>query len=375
MARYTDKKVLIRVEFNVPLDKKGKIKDNSRIKRAIPTIKKILSQKPRQLIIMTHLGRPKNKETHLKTDILAKELETLLRRKVYKTDYCGENPLPTKNIIMLENLRFYEGEKKGSRKFAKQLASLADIYVNESFGTCHRKDSSMYLVPQYFPENRRFAGELLKNEIKKLDKVNKSKNITVMVGFAKISDKIKILSKLLKKSDKTLIGGLVVFSFLKAKGYKVGKVECSEEDVQLAKKLLKKHADRIILPTDFTGKKGKRKYECSHDNIPDDFIGYDIGGNSIELFKNTLKSSKLVFWNGPLGYFEKKPFDHATNKISEYLAKNSQNIKTVIGGGDTASAVYESGFANKMYHISTGGGASLEYIEKGTLPALKWLKV
>ncbi len=376
---FKDKKVLMRVELNVPLTKTGKISDDTRILSTLPSIKKILKENPKQLILMFHLGRPKDREKILQTDVVAKKLEELLNRKVEKVNHCGEEPITSKNkIIVLENLRFYDGEKKGTLAFAKQLKNIADVYVNESFGTCHRKDSSMYVVPKLFGKDKIFLGDLVKTEVSKLKLVEdsaKKKELTVIVGFAKISDKIMFLEKLLKKSNKVLVGGLVVFTFLKAKGLNIGRVTVDESEVAYAKTLLTKYSKKLVFPIDFKGLDGNNKLKTSSfDNIPSDFIGYDLGNKSIELFCKELDTSKVVLWNGPLGYFEKKPFDNATNKVSEFLSKNSKKINTIIGGGDTASAVKKSGFSEKLFHISTGGGASLEFIEKGTLPALKFFK-
>lgn len=372
--KFTNKKVLVRVEYNVPLNKKGQITDNARILASIPTLKKILKDKPKQLIIMTHLGRPKLEklDKNLKTDVLAKELENLLKRKVTKVDHQGEEPLPDKPIIFLENLRFDPGEKSGDTTFAKQLAELCDVYVNESFGTSHRKDASMYVVPKYVKKT--VAGELLQSEIKKLGEVTKSKDLTVIVGFAKISDKIVVLKKLLVKSKQVFIGGKVVFAFLKAQGLSIGDVEIDPADVKIAKSLLKKYSKKMIMPVDFVGPKNGKKTTVDADAIPKGFLGFDVGPKTIELWKKELLKSKLVFWNGPLGFFEKKPYDKATNEITQFLAISNSSIKTIVGGGDTASAIKASGFAKDMYHISTGGGASLEFIEKnGKLPALKWV--
>lgn len=372
--KFTNKKVLMRVEFNVPLTKSGQIADDSRIVATLPSINKILEDKPKQLILMFHLGRPKNCDANLSSNKVAERLGELLKRKVVKVNHCGEIDIPDNyKIVVLENLRFYSGEKAGDVKFSKRLASLADVYVNESFGTSHRKDSSVYVIPKFFEKKNRCMGLLLKNEVKKLSLVEKSKNLTVIVGFAKISDKITFLEKLLKKSEKVLIGGLVIFTFLKAQGLSVGDVKVDDLEVKIAQDLLKKYGGKIITPVDFKGRDKLGKLVCvPFDQIPSGFIGYDLGPKSIQLFCESLRSSKLVFWNGPLGRFEVKPFDKSTNEISKFLADNNRKIKTVIGGGDTAFAIKKSGYGENMYHISTGGGASLMFIEKGALPALKW---
>lgn len=374
--KYTNKKVLMRVEFNVPLTKSGKISDDTRIRAVIPSIKDILKDKPKQLILMFHLGRPKNRDKIFETTVVAGHLATLLKRKVTKVNHCGELSLPDNyKIVVLENLRFYEGEKLGSAKFSKQLASLADVYVNESFGTCHRKDASMFVVPKYFDKNKRVMGPLVKTEIKKLGLVNRSTSLTTIVGFAKISDKIHLLDKLLKESKQMLMGGLVIFTFLKAQGLSVGTTKVLPAEVQIANRLINTHGSKIILPVDFRGRDASGKLiTVPFDKIPRGFTGLDIGPKSIKLFSAALESSKVVFWNGPLGYFEKKPFDKGTNEIIKVLAMRSSKTKSIVGGGDTVSAVKKSGLAGKFYHISTGGGASLALIDKGTLPALKWFK-
>ena len=369
---YKDKRVLVRVEYNVPLDKKGNITDNGRILASIPTLKAILKEKPKQLILVTHLGRPKEGQDNsfLKTDVLAKELEQILKRNVLKVDNHGEKELPSSKIVFLENLRFDPREKKGNAAFAKQLASLCDIYVNESFGTSHRKDASMYVVPKYV--KKVIPGILLKDEVKKLKEVTSSKELTVIVGFAKVSDKIGVLKTLLKKAHKVFVGGKVLFAFLKAQDLDIGAVEVANEDVLIAKKLLKAYKKKILLPVDVTGPLQGKKRTFLIDEIPNGFQGFDVGPKTIQLWKKELLKSKVVFWNGPLGFFEKPPFNIGTNEIAQFLAISSTSIKTIIGGGDTALAIKQSGFAKSFYHISTGGGASLEFIEKnGKLPALK----
>lgn len=364
-AKIRGKRVLIRVEYNVPL-KNGNIKDDKRIRESIPTIEFILSKKPKQIILMTHLGRPKERNPELSTKHLAKKLARLLKKKVTYVNHAGENPLPTSEIILLENLRFYEGEQSGDPRFAKQLAKLGDFYVNESFGTCHRKDASMYVVPKFMKD--RYAGFLLEQEIKKLSLVLEPKRpFYTIVGFAKIGDKIKILEKLLKKSDKVFLAGAVVFNFLRAKGFETGASLVDEKSIEIAKKLLK-YEDKIIYPLDFVGLVNGNLKTFNFSSIAKNFIGYDIGPKSINLFEKELANAKTIFWNGPLGMFEQKPFDKSTKVLGKYLSglKN----KTIVGGGDTAAALKNF----KFYHSSTGGGAALEFIEKGSLPALKWIK-
>lgn len=364
-ARLAGKRVLVRVEYNVPL-KNGKITDDSRIKASIPTLQYILSKKPKQLILMTHLGRPKGKDPALSTNVIVKRVSSLLKRKVIHANNVEHPVLSSAEIIFLENLRFYDEEKKGNVAFSKKIAELGEVYVNESFGTCHRKDASMYVVPKYIKE--RYAGFLLEKEIEKLSEaLAPKKPFYVLVGFAKIGDKIKILEKLLKKADKIILGGAIVFNFLRAKGFETGKSLIDENSITLAKKLLK-YENKLIFPVDFVGTEKNKLKKYDFDNMPKEFIGFDVGPKSISLFKKELKKAKTILWNGPLGMFEKKPFDKATTSVAKFLSK--QKVKTIVGGGDTAAAVK----GVKLYHISTGGGASLEFIEKSTLPALKWVK-
>lgn len=381
------KKVFLRVDFNVPLNGK-KISDDLRIQNALPTIIKLLQKNPKQLIIGTHLGRPKPGSGPEKLQLFSLEpIAKHLAKQLKKTVYFHANtlaPIESKEkIVLLENLRFYEGEKKGTLSFAKTLASHADIYVDDAFGTAHRKDASVYALAKLLPNG---MGLLMEKEIENVH-LNHYKPIVAIFGAAKIKDKLPLFKKLLAKVDKLILGGGVVFTFLKAGGIEVGKSLVEEEMVEEAKKLLAKYSKKIIFPTDFVGstpaqlkkwstfsaaeKKEKIKL-VPVEKIPKSFACYDVGPQSLKLFKAVLSNSKTVIWNGPLGLFEVKPYNKATNDLVKFIAESS--LVSIVGGGDTASAVRKTKYANKFSHISTGGGASLELLAGNKLPAIEVLK-
>lgn len=381
------KKVFLRVDFNVPL-KKSKISDDLRMQNALPTIKKILAAKPKQLIIGTHLGRPKPGSGK---DVLepytlkpiAKHLSKLLNKSVYFHANALSPVEVTTKIVLLENLRFYEGEKKGSLSFAKLLASHAQIYVNDAFGTAHRKDASVYALAKLLPGG---IGLLMEKELKHVH-LNQKKPVVAIFGAAKIKDKLPILKKLLLKVDKVILGGGVVFTFLKAGNIEIGKSLVEEEMVVEAKKLLKKYSHKLIFPMDFVGstpaKFAKWNYYSSNEkktflktvsveSIPKSIACYDVGPKSVKLFKAVLSNAKTVIWNGPLGVFEIKPYDKSTNNLIKFIAESK--LVSIVGGGDTASAIRKTKFVNKFTHISTGGGASLQLLAGVKLPAIEILK-
>ncbi len=376
------KKVFIRCDFNVPL-KNGNVTDVYRIINALPTIKYVLAQKPRQIILASHLGRPTpgagliNKAYSLRS--VAKELSKLLKRTVVFHPLLDEPIVSTQKIVLLENLRFYAGEKKGSVIFARKLAQFADVYIDDAFGTAHRKDASVYALPKLLPHA---GGLLMQKELANVH-LHHKKPIIAIFGAAKITDKLPLFKKLLSKVDKVILGGGVVFTFMKAGGMEIGKSLVEENMVPEAKKLLKQYAKKIIFPTDFVvasvskfkGKKNVEKKDIavvSFDAIPKNKAAYDVGPKSVHLFNAVLRNAKTVVWNGPLGVFEVKPFDKSTNEIAKFLAQ--QNITTIIGGGDTASAIRKTPYAKQMTHISTGGGASLQLLAGKKLPAVEVLQ-
>ncbi len=380
---FSKKNVLARFDFNVPV-KNGTISDPTRIDLSLKTIKRILDDDPAHLILMSHLGRPEgrvNKKLSLLpvAEYLAEKLDAEVLLTESSLDRGIKTLLNLKNnkIILLENLRFHKEEEAGDLNFAKSLASYADIYVNDAFGTAHRKHASTYHINHYF-KNKAIAGYLLQSEIKALEKVveNPTSPFVAIIGGAKVSDKIKIIERLLTSVDKLIIGGAMAYPFLKAKGHAIGQSLCADEDVLLAKKILSSpHAkSKIILPLDHivSQKLGGAPLANPEINISESTIGLDIGPKSISLFKSVIANAKTILWNGPMGLFEDKNFSLGTFEMANSLAKSS--AFTLVGGGDSVAAINEAGLAQKISHVSTGGGASLEFIENGTLPGIQALK-
>ena len=365
-AKIKDKRVLLRLDLNVPLDNKGNITDDSRIRKSLPTINYILKKNPKQIIIMSHLGRPKGKIiSKFKLTKVARRLKNLLKQEVTKTRDCINIKLPSTKIVVLENLRFHKEEKKNNKAFAKKLSQYADIYINDAFGTAHRKHASNNAITRFLPS---YAGMLIKKELEKLNLRKSKKPIVAILGFAKLSDKIDLLKVLLKKVDKVIFAGLVTFTFLKAQGYNTGKTPIDAKKLRTAKLLLKKYKNKIVLPVDVKVaiNESSKPMTVSIKNIPDKYIGYDIGPESFKLFTKNLSKAKTIFWNGPLGMFENRNYARSTHKMAKYLSK--KRARVIVGGGDTANAVKR--FEKDFYHISTGGGASLELISGKKLPAI-----
>jgi phosphoglycerate kinase len=379
---FSGRRVLVRVDFNVPLDENLQITDDTRIRMAIPTLKHIADNGGR-LIIMSHLGRPKGQPVEkysLKSVI--DHLSKLLGKPVkFAEDCIGEkaqsvvNSLANGEVALLENLRFHKEEEKNDPAFAKALASLGEIYVSDAFGTAHRAHASTAGIADTLPA---YAGFLMEKEINYLGKVTSSPDrpMVAVMGGAKVSDKIQVIEHLLEKVDSLLIGGGMAFTFLKAQGYNIGKSLCEEDKLDLALKLIEKAKNsgkKIMLPTDVVTaaeiKEGTATKTVSIKDIPADELGLDIGPESIEAFANELKAAKTVLWNGPMGVFETKPFDVGTRKIAEILAQ--LDATTVVGGGDSVAAIEQMGAADKVSHVSTGGGACLEFLEGKTLPGIE----
>jgi phosphoglycerate kinase len=384
-AQLDGKRVLARFDFNVPLDKEdsSKINDTSRIDLALPTIKLILESGAKQLTLMSHLGRPNGKfdpkfSMEPVATYLAQKLGTdvILSERAVDAGVKDLLSLNTTKIVLLENLRFHPEEESDDEEFAGKLSQYGEVYVNDAFGAAHRKHASVHVINKYFTA-RSFGGLLLKKEITALDTIlnQPKKPFVAVVGGAKVSDKIKTIEKLIVSVDSLIIGGAMAYPFLKAKGHDVGTSLCSDEDILLAQKIIK--ADKgfkIKLPTDHIVSKefGGKPVICNSTNIPADSMGLDIGPSSINLFSGILKEAKTVLWNGPMGLFENADYAKGTMAIAE--AMSCSEAYTLVGGGDSVSAVNKSGFAEKFSHISTGGGASLEYIEKGELPGVKALR-
>lgn len=378
------KKVLARFDFNVPLDKSSNITDTTRIDNALDTIRYILDSGCERLIIMSHLGRPKG-EVNLDYSLepVAKYLAEKLEEEILLTESCLDRGLRTllslnqNKIIMLQNVRFHKEETANDHEFAKTLASYGDVYINDAFGTAHRKHASTYQINAFFNENQRAAGFLVRSEIQALEKiVTKPKPpFVAIVGGAKVSDKIQIIDELLSNVDSLLIGGAMAYPFLKAKGIEIGKSMCSDEDVVLAKKILNSPSKfKIVLPIDHVASTSfdGSPTQVDREHIFDDMMGLDIGPKTLGLFRQKLSGSQTVLWNGPMGLFENDDYANGTNGVAKILSALS--AYTLIGGGDSVSAVVKSGLADKMSHISTGGGAALEYIEKSELPGIQALK-
>lgn len=382
-ADITDKRVIARFDFNVPL-KDGEITDTTRVDSALPTIKHILENGAKTLVLMSHLGRPKGKvNMNYSLEPVATYLAKQLGQEVILSESCVDRgiktlqTLPQTKIILLQNLRFHPEEESGDLEFAKTLASYGDIYVNDAFGTCHRKHASTYQINHFF-KNKAYGGLLIEQEITALNKVveKPAKPFIAIVGGAKVSDKIKIIKSLLISVNELIIGGAMAYPFLKAKGYEIGKSLCSDDDVALAKSLLKADSgNKIVLPLDHITSLefGGTPIGCDDINIPDDQMALDIGPSTVNLYSEKLRQGKTILWNGPMGIFENKAYANGTFSIATVLSK-LESAFTLIGGGDSVAAINKSGLADKINHISTGGGASLEYIENGTLPGIQALK-
>jgi len=382
-AELQDKRVLARFDFNVPLNG-HEITDTTRIDSALETIQYILDNGAKTLVLMSHLGRPKGeRKMEFSLEPVATYLAEKLGLDVVLTESCKDKgiktllELPQTKVILLENLRFHPEETSNDLDFARTLSNYGDIYVNDAFGAAHRKHASTYGINTYF-ERRAYGGFLMKREIEALKKVlDKPKHpFTAIVGGAKVSDKIKIIETLLTSVDNLLIGGAMAYPFLKAQGHEVGTSLCADEDVALAKKILKStSAGKILLPVDHicSTEFGGKPLPCSEVNIPEGQMGLDIGESTIALFREKLSSSKTVLWNGPMGLFENKGYEKGTFSVANILAE-LEDAFTLVGGGDSVSAVNKSGLAEKMSHVSTGGGASLEFIENGSLPGVQALR-
>ena len=379
-----DKRVLVRVDFNVPQDDAGKITDDTRIRAALPTIR-YLAEHDAKVILMSHLGRPKGKvDEKWRLNPIAERLSELLGKPVQKVDeVVGPNvqaavdALPSGGILLLENVRFQPGEEKNDPEFAKELANLGELFVNDAFGAAHRAHASTEGVAHYLPA---VTGYLLGTEIDVLGNAlsNPQRPFVAILGGAKVADKIGVIESLLPKVDALVIGGGMAYTFLKAQGYEIGKSLLDAGHLEKAAETLKS-GKRIELPVDVVVtdnfKNPTKKETVAADAIPADLEGVDIGPKTIEKFQNLLKDAKTVIWNGPMGVFENPQFAVGTRAVAEILAEIAgKGANVIIGGGDSAAAVEQMGLADKMTHISTGGGASLEFLEGKTLPGVAALQ-
>ena len=376
------KRVLVRADFNVPVDDAGNITDDTRIRAALPTIN-YLKDNGAKVILSSHFGRPKGVDDKLRLTPVAKRLSEVLGQEVKKPSDCiGEEvesavaAMQNGDVLLLENVRFYKEEEKNDPEFAKKLAANADLYVNDAFGTAHRAHASTEGVTKYLKPS--VAGFLIQKELEYLQNAieNPQRPLAAIIGGSKVSSKIGVIETLLEKCDKLFIGGGMIFTFYKARGLNVGKSLVEEDKLELAKSLEAKAKERgvqLLLPTDVVVADkfdaNANSQTVSIENIPDGWMGLDIGPDSVKMFQEALADCKTVIWNGPMGVFEFDKFAVGTEAIAHTLA-NKKDAVTIIGGGDSVAAVEKVGVADKMSHISTGGGASLELLEGKELPGI-----
>ncbi|TKB98252.1 phosphoglycerate kinase [Pedobacter cryotolerans] len=384
---FKDKKALIRVDFNVPLDKEFNITDDKRMRAAMPTITKILNDGG-SVVLMSHLGRPKGgPEDKYSLKHILGDLSRMLDLEVkFATDCIGadaekqaKNLFPGE-VLLLENLRFHPQEEKGDVAFAEKLSKLGNVYVNDAFGTAHRAHASTTIIAQFFP-NAKYFGYLMAEELKNAEKVNHgaAKPFTAIMGGAKVSDKILLIESLLDKVDNLIIGGGMAYTFAKAQGGEIGTSLLEEDRMALCLELMDKAKAKgvnLILPVDtviadkFDNDAAKDQVDSGH--IPADWMGLDIGTKSVELFTETIKNSKTLLWNGPMGVFEMANFEQGTKAIAEAVVAATKNgAFSLIGGGDSAAAIAKFGLEDEVSYVSTGGGALLEYMEGKELPGVK----
>lgn len=405
---FTGKRAIVRVDFNVPLNESFQITDDTRIRAAIPTLKKVL-ERGGSLIVMSHLGRPKGPTDKYSLKHIIPAIEAKLGISVkFAPDCMGDEAaqlsatLKPGEVLLLENLRFYaeeEGKPRGlaedisdeekkaakakmkeqQKEFTKRLASYADCYINDAFGTAHRAHASTALIAKYFPNNKMF-GYVMEGEIKAIDKVLKSPEhpVTAIIGGAKVSSKIAIIEKLFDVCDNMIIGGGMVFTFIKAQGGKIGNSLCEDDQIDLALSILEKakakgvklyYSGEVVAADAFSN--DANTIVCKDSEIPDGWLGMDAAPSTLKEWEEVLRSSKTVLWNGPVGVFEMEKFAAGTKTIATLLAQiTSTGVFTLVGGGDSVAAVTQMGFADKVSYVSTGGGAMLEYLEGIELPGI-----
>jgi phosphoglycerate kinase len=385
---FNGQKVLIRVDFNVPLNEKFEITDDSRMKAAIPTIKKILDDGG-MVILMSHLGRPKEGPSDkFSLKYLVKHLSELLAGAtvLFANDCIGEQAFLTQSmmrpgeVLLLENLRFYKEEEKGDDKFAEKLSELGEVWVNDAFGTAHRAHASTAIIAKFFPEEKKMFGLLMENEVASAEIVlhKAQKPFVAIIGGAKVSDKILIIENLLERATDIIIGGGMAYTFMKATGGHIGNSLCEEDRLQTALDILNKAEEKgvcIHLPSDSViADKFAADAQTSvapSNNIPEGWMGLDIGNMACEQFSNVIKKSKTILWNGPMGVFEMHNFQHGTKCVAKAVAEATANgAFSLVGGGDSVAAVNQFGYADKVSYVSTGGGAMLEYFEGKILPGI-----
>jgi len=382
---FNNKKALIRVDFNVPLDANFNVTDATRIQAAKPTIIKILEDGG-SCVLMSHLGRPKGVQKEFSLNHIVSNVEDIIGVETQFVNNCvGEEAeqavanLEPGKILILENLRFHDEETKGDKDFAEQLSKLGDIYVNDAFGTAHRAHASTTVVAQFFPENKCF-GYLLEQEIKSIEKVMNTgeKPVLAVLGGAKVSSKITIIENILDKVDHLIIGGGMAFTFIKAQGGRIGNSICEDDKMPLALDILKQAEAKNVkvhIPVDVVAadnfSNDANTQICDINSIPDGWEGVDAGPKSLEQFKHVVLESKTILWNGPLGVFEMEKFANGTIELGNFIAEaTKKGAFSLVGGGDSVAAVKQFGFENKVSYVSTGGGAMLESLEGKTLPGI-----
>jgi len=390
---FKGEKALIRVDFNVPLDKSTQaITDDTRMKAAVPTIQKILKDGG-SVILMSHLGRPKEgPEDKYSLKHLVKHLSELLGgvNVKFADDCIGSTAteqaasLQPGEVLLLENLRFYKEEEKGDEGFAEKLSKLGDVWVNDAFGTAHRAHASTAVIAKFFAPEKRFFGYVMEGEVNAAEKVlhNSEKPFTAIIGGAKVSDKILIIENLLERATDIIIGGGMAYTFMKAEGGNIGKSLCEDDRIQTALDLLKKAEEKgvcIHLPSDSViadnFSNDANTSAAPSNNIPEGWMGLDIAQNASEQFCNVIKRSKTILWNGPMGVFEMDKFQHGTKAVATAVAEaTAAGAFSLVGGGDSVAAVNQFGFADKVSYVSTGGGAMLEYFEGKELPGIAAVK-
>jgi phosphoglycerate kinase len=398
MSKFSDynfqnQKALIRVDFNVPLNEKFEITDDNRMRASLPSIQKILKDGG-SVILMSHLGRPKDGPTDkYSLKYVIEHLKQLLGNRtniLFANDCIGEEAitkakdLKPGEVLLLENLRFYKEEEKGDEAFAEKLSKLADVYINDAFGTAHRAHASTAIIAKFYPTDKKMFGLLMEKEVESAEKIlhRADKPFLAIIGGAKVSDKILIIENLLDRATDIIIGGGMAYTFFKATGGKIGNSLCEDDRLETAKELMKKAKEKnvcIHLPMDsIVADKFAADASVSSSlskNIPDGWMGLDIGAEACEMFVKTISASKTILWNGPMGVFEMEKFQHGTKTIAEAVAEaTSKGAFSLVGGGDSVAAINKFDLADKVSFVSTGGGAMLEYFEGKELPGIAAIK-
>lgn len=385
---FAGKRAVIRVDFNVPLNEAFEVTDTTRIRAAIPTLKKIVKDGG-SIVLMSHLGRPKEGPTNkYSLKHIVSEVSKQLEHEVMFADDCiGEDAfsksasLKPGQVLLLENLRFYKEEEKGNEDFAQKLSKHGNVYVNDAFGTAHRSHASTAVMAKFFDASSKCLGYVMANEVASINRVltQSEKPFTAIVGGAKVSDKILIIEQLMSRANNILIGGGMAFTFVKAMGGQIGKSLCEDDRLEIARELIHKAKTKgvnLCIPTDAViadnFANDANKQEANINQIPDGWMGLDIGAKTIKTFGDIIKNSKTILWNGPMGVFEMSSFEQGTKQAAFDIVEATKNgAYTLIGGGDSVAAINKYNLADKVSYVSTGGGALLEYIEQGTLPGVE----